>query len=164
MAESTDTSERGLERLICTALAGHPCEPPKEGRVAEARPGYGGGGWSCGSAHDYDREFCVDRVQLAAFLQATQPDAAAALALHEDGPVRRKFLARLQGEISKRSTIDVLRHGVRHGAHGVELLYGTPSAGNPQAQERVWPRYHQLDVVRRLLADAAAHGVWAGAT
>ena len=24
---------------------------------------------------------------------------------------------------------------------------------------QVWPRYHQLDVVRRLLADAAAHGV-----
>ena len=27
----TDTSERGLERLICTALAGHPCEPPATG-------------------------------------------------------------------------------------------------------------------------------------
>ena len=24
---------------------------------------------------------------------------------------------------------------------------------------RIWPHYHQLDVVRRLLADAAAHGV-----
>ncbi len=23
---TTDTSERGLERLICTALSGHPCE------------------------------------------------------------------------------------------------------------------------------------------
>ena len=28
---TTDTSERGLERLICTALAGHPCEPPADG-------------------------------------------------------------------------------------------------------------------------------------
>ena len=28
---TTDTSERGLERLICTALAGHPCEPPAAG-------------------------------------------------------------------------------------------------------------------------------------
>ncbi len=27
----------------------------------------------------------------------------------------RKFLARLQGEISKRGTIDVLRHGISHG-------------------------------------------------
>ena len=49
--------------------------------------------------------------------------------LGEDGPTRRKFLARLQGEITKRGTIDV----VRHGAHDLDLLYGTPSAGNPQA-------------------------------
>ena len=28
---TTDTSERGLERLICTALVGHPCEPPHGG-------------------------------------------------------------------------------------------------------------------------------------
>ena len=26
---TTDTSEKGLERLICTVLAGHPCDPPK---------------------------------------------------------------------------------------------------------------------------------------
>ncbi len=38
-------------------------------------------------------------------------DAAESLALDEDGPTRRKFLARLQGEITKRGTIDVLRHG-----------------------------------------------------
>lgn len=25
---ATDTSERGLEHLICTVLAGHPSEPP----------------------------------------------------------------------------------------------------------------------------------------
>ena len=43
---------------------------PDDGAV---HPGYGGVGWSCGSPHDYDREFCVDRVQLAAFLQNTQP-------------------------------------------------------------------------------------------
>ena len=108
---TTDTSERGLERLICTALAGHACDPPKEGRMAEAPAGYGGVGWTGGSPDDYDREFCVDLVQLAAFLNATQPEAAESLALHENGPTRRKFLARLQGEISKRGTIDVLRHG-----------------------------------------------------
>ena len=53
MADAADTSERGLERLICTALAGHPCDPPNEGKVAEARPGYGGVGWSGGNPHDY---------------------------------------------------------------------------------------------------------------
>ena len=39
---TSDTSERGLERLICTALAGHPCDPPAECTVAEPSSGYGG--------------------------------------------------------------------------------------------------------------------------
>ena len=146
--KASDTSERGLERLICTALAGHPCDPPKEGKVAEARPAYGGVGWSGGNPHDYDREFCVDRVKLAAFLHDTQPEAAESLALDEDGPTRRKFLARLQGEISKRGTIDVLRHGVKRGAHDIELFYGTPSPGNVQAQEGF--ERNRFTVVRQL--------------
>ena len=148
MAERTDTSERGLERLICTALAGHPCDPPKQDRAAEARPTYGGVGWTGGYPHDYDREFCVDRAQLAAFLHATQPDTAEVLTLDDDGPTQRKFLARLQSEITKRGTIDVLRHGLKHGAHNLDIFYGTPSAGNPQAQERF--EQNRFTVVRQL--------------
>ena len=145
---TTDTSERGLERLICTALAGYPCDPPKEARPAEAPTGYGGAGWSGGNTYDYDREFCVDLVQLAAFLDVTQPDVAQSLALYDDGPTRRKFLARLQGEITKRGTIEVLRHGVSHGAHDLDLFYGTPSVGNPQAQQRF--AQNRFTVVRQL--------------
>ena len=133
---TTDTSERGLERLICSALTGHPCDPSVAGTVAEPAAAYGGMGWICGNPHDYDREYCVDLVQLSAFLRATQTEAAESLGLSEDGPVRRKFLARLQGEISKRGTIDVLRHGIKHGAHELDLFYGTPSAGNEKAEER----------------------------
>ena len=132
----TDTTERGLERLICTALAGHPCDPPQANTVAEPPASYGGVGWRGGSYLDYDREWCVDLVQLAAFLRDTQPEAAEALALGEDGPTRRKFLARLQGEIAKRGTIEVLRHGIRHGAHDLDLFYGTPSPGNERARDR----------------------------
>ena len=131
---TTDTSEKGLERLICTALAGHPCDPPPAGALIEPRAAYGGVGWSPGNHRDYDREYCVDLAQLAAFLHDTQPETAEALALDEDGPTRRKFLARLQGEISKRGTIEVLRHGIRHGAHDLNLFYGTPSPGNEQAE------------------------------
>ena len=144
----TDTSERGLERLICTALTGDPCDPGRNGAAGVAHPGYGGVGWSCGSPHDYDREFCVDRVQLAAFLHTTQPEAAEALALDSDGPTQRKFLARLQGEVSKRGTIEVLRHGVRHDAHDLVLFYGTPSAANPQARERF--EQNRFTAVRQL--------------
>ena len=145
---TTDTSERGLERLICTALAGHPCEPPTAGTVAKLPAGYGGVGWSGGNFHDYDREYCIDLVQLSAFLRATQPQATESLRLSEDGPTRRKFLARLQGEISKRGTIDVLRHGIKHGAHDLALFYGTPSAGNQKAQERF--EQNRFTVTRQL--------------
>ncbi len=134
---TTDTTERGLERIICTALAGHPCEPaPKGEEHGEPEARSGGVGWTAGDPRDYDRSYCVDLRQLAEFLRATQPEAAAALALDEDGPARRKFLARLQGEVTKRGTIDVLRNGLKHGPHELELLYGTPSPGNELAGQR----------------------------
>ena len=145
---ATDTSEQGLERLICTALAGHPCDPPVAATSSEPPAGYGGVGWSGGAWLDYDREYCVDLAQLTAFLRATQPEAAEALALHEDGPTRRKFLARLQGEVSKRGTIDVLRRGVGHGAHSLALFYGTPSPGNERARERF--EQNRFTVTRQL--------------
>ena len=130
---TSDTSERGLERLICTALTGQPCDPAPEGAVRERPPAYGAG-WICSDPRDYDREYCLDLAQLDAFLQATQLDAAESLDLGQDSPTRRQFLARLQGEISKRGTIDVLRKGVHHGPHHVDLLYGTPSPGNERAK------------------------------
>ena len=144
----TDTTERGLERLICTALTGHPCDPPAVDSVHDTRTGYGGGGWSAGSWLEYDREYCVDLVQLTTFLEDTQPDAAESAGLSEDGPIRRRFLARLQGEISKRGSIDVLRHGVSHGAHDFKLFYASPSEGNETARERF--EVNRFTVTRQL--------------
>ena len=131
---TTDTSERGLESLIVAAMAGDPVRAPVTGGIGELSALYGGTGWRLGDWRDYDREYCVDLAQLTAFLQETQPSAAEALDLDTDGPTRRKFLARLQGEISKRGTIDVLRHGVKHGPHHIDLFFGTPSLGNAKAQ------------------------------
>src|SRR2546425_2391659 len=134
---TTDTSERGLERLICTALTGSPCDPGAVvANTVQERPAPQSAGWIGGTPEDYDREYCVDLVQLSAFLRETQPKVVDALDLSQDGPTRRKFLARLQGEISKRGTIDVLRHGVKHGPHHLDLFYGTPSPGNVKAIER----------------------------
>ena len=133
---TTDTSERGLERLICTALTGAPCDPGVPANRVQERPASYAAGWICSAADDYDREYCVDLAQLAAFLGATRPQMCEALDLGTDGPTRRKFLARLQGEISKRGTIDVLRHGLEHGPHHIDLFYGTPSPGNAKAAER----------------------------
>ena len=133
---TTDTSERGLERLICTALTGSPCDPGAvaAGSVRE-RPAAYAAGWIGGDPADYDREYCVDLAQLTTFLRETQPHSAESLALDEDGPTRRKFLSRLQGEITRRGTIDLLRHGIKHGPHHFDLFYGTPSPGNVKAYD-----------------------------
>jgi len=133
----TDTSERGLERMICTALTGSPCDPmagPAE-EVAEQQATYGGAGWICGAAEDYDRDHAVDLAKLLSFLHATQPKVYEQLGLASDGPPRLKFLARLQGEIAKRGVVNVLRQGIKHGPASVELFYGTPSPGNVKAAE-----------------------------
>lgn len=122
---TTDTTEKGLESLIVSAMTG----PPRDSAD-------GGAGWVCGDAKDYNREYAVDIFQLSAFLKATQPEQAGRLDLDNDSPVRHKFLARLQGEITKRGTIDVLREGIKHGPIHSDLFYGTPSPGNPLAIER----------------------------
>ncbi len=144
---TTDTTERGLERLICTALTGQPCDPTQTGALRE-RPSAYSVGWTCGDPHDYDREHCVDLAQLAAFLHTTQPGSAESLDLDNDSPTRRKFLARLQGAVSRRGTIDALRKGVNHGPHQIDLFYGTPSAGNEKSKTRY--RQNRFTITRQL--------------
>lgn len=138
-----DITEGGLERLICEALTGEGCEPSGAGStggegvadtVASDAIASAGLGWICGSPSDYDKEFCLDLEQLASFLQATQPKTTAALpSLSADSPARRELLARIGSEIDKRGTVDVLRNGISHRQHNIELYFPTPSAGNPKA-------------------------------
>lgn len=131
---TTDTSEKGLESLIVAALTGVPIEAvPQAGEVREPTAPYGGAGYVLGDPADYDCDRAVDLVKLLAFLQATQPKVVEQFELHAEGPKRRQFLARLQGEIAKRGVVDVLRHGIKHGPAHVDLFYGTPSPGNEQA-------------------------------
>jgi type I restriction enzyme R subunit len=115
---TTDTSELGLEALIVRDMTSK------------------AGGWIAGNPPDYNREYCVDLKQLSTFLRTTQPEVSEGLDLDEDTPTRRKFLSRLQGEITKRGTIDVLRHGLRHGPHDLTLFFGTPSPGNSKAEQQ----------------------------
>ncbi|MDD5198211.1 MAG: type I restriction endonuclease subunit R [Terrimicrobiaceae bacterium] len=137
----TDTTEKGLETLIMAHMTGTSgLFSGAPGIVAETAPLTGGNGWFAGHAAAYDREFAVDVEQLFAFLQATQPEATAKLGIGDykdkKNITRQKFLARLQGEISRRGTIDVLRHGIKHGALSFDLFYGTPSPENKKAVER----------------------------
>jgi type I restriction enzyme R subunit len=134
---TTDTTERGLELLIVRAMTGRTeiVDPPPL-LTDTPVPVAGGTGWLLGDPTHYDREYAVDLVQLRAFLRLTQLKGFDALALDVDGPTRRAFLARLQGEISKRGVVDVLRLGVKHGPLHIDLFYGTPSVGNVAATER----------------------------
>jgi type I restriction enzyme R subunit len=124
----TDTSEKGLESLIVAGMTAT--------------------GWLPGDPGNYEREYAVDLEHLRVFLLATQRRVAETLELDQDGPTRRKFLTRLQGEVEKRGVIDVLRDGVKHGAHDVDLFYGTPSPGNATATERY--EQNRFSVTRQL--------------
>ncbi|PTX96182.1 DEAD/DEAH box helicase [Spartobacteria bacterium LR76] len=137
----TDTTEKGLETLIMTHMTGASgLSSGLSGLVAEDAPLSGGAGWFAGRAGAYDREYAVDVDQLFAFLSATQPEETAKLGIGDykdrKNMARQKFLARLQGEIARRGTIDVLRHGIKHGALSFDLFYGTPSPENVKAVER----------------------------
>jgi type I restriction enzyme, R subunit len=131
----TDTSEKGLESLIVADMIGQRTSATPDDRAAHEAPA-SFGSWLPGDPADYNREYAVDLVQLQAFLLATQKAAAETLGLDHDSPTRQKFLARLQGEITKRGTIDMLRHGLKHGPLALDLFYGTPTPGNVKAAQR----------------------------
>ncbi|WP_333839564.1 type I restriction endonuclease subunit R [Pelomicrobium sp.] len=111
----TDTSEKGLEALIVREL------------VAS--------GYVQGHAADYNRDLALDVTQLLTFLRATQPKVVETLNLDAEGIQRTQFLHRLQGEISKRGVVDVLRKGVSHGPVHVDLYKMLPTPGNAAAAE-----------------------------
>jgi len=132
----TDTSEQGMEALITRAMTGRTylLEPPHQPTPGSA-PVSGGTGWLLGDPRHYDRNFCLDLVQLQGFLEATQPAVAEAVQISVDGPTRRQFLNRLEKQIGQRGVVEVLRKGIRHGPHEIQLFYATPSPGNSRAAE-----------------------------
>ncbi|MFF3572185.1 type I restriction endonuclease subunit R [Nocardia jiangxiensis] len=89
--------------------------------------------WIEGAPTDYNASYALDLTYLVAFIAATQPTLVEPLSLAADTPIRHKFLARLQGEITKRGVVHLLRNGVQHGPHHVDLYYPTPTTGNTKA-------------------------------
>ncbi len=131
-----DTSEKGLEALIVRDMTGLRSTTSVGGVADNPEPFVGLHQWVLGDPKDYERGWTVDLAQLTWFVEATQPKVAEALNLRTDSPARNQFLARLQGEVSKRGVIDVLRNGIRHGPHDVSLYFATPTPGNVQAETR----------------------------
>lgn len=134
---TTDTSEKGLENLIMRYMTGTDGLSSETDEQVSEFPPAGGSGWIAGYGASYDRAHAIDSSQLFTFLEATQPEEYEKLGIsnYKDTKdiARLKFFARLSSEIAKRGVIDVLRHGIRHGALSFDLFYGTPSPGNEKA-------------------------------
>lgn len=134
--KTTDTSEKGLESLIVRYLTGRaPAQETPDNAVQTGAPHYALGGYALGHAADYNRDLAMDVPKLLAFLQATQPKPFEALGLGEEGTKRTQFMHRLQGEISKRGVVDVLRKGVSHGPAHVDLYKVLPTLADPVSAE-----------------------------
>ena len=143
----TDTSEKGLESLIVNTMT---CQRPTDtssGIVSDTSGSYSQC-WIQGNSTEYDQDYAIDMAQITVFLKATQPELVETFDLENSSPTRHKFLSRLQGEITRRGTIDVLRKGADHGPHHIDLFYGTPSLGNLKAAERY--AQNRFSVTRQL--------------
>ena len=147
----TDNTERGLEERVVRLLTegiGARSETAAEDNTIREHPAAYAASWLAGDPISYDRANCADLRQLSAFLNATQPEVASALSLNDDNPTRRQFLARLKGEVRNRGVIDVLRRGINHRQHHVDLFYGTPTPGNTVAEQRY--TQNRFSVTRQL--------------
>lgn len=91
------------------------------------------GGWIEGKRGDFNASYALDIGELTVFVAVTQPNLIEPLDLKSDSPARHKFLSRLQGEITKRGVVHLLRNGVDHLGHHVDLYYPTPTDGNAKA-------------------------------
>lgn len=110
----TNTKEEGLETLIISHLV----------QV---------NGYEEGSNTDYNRDYAVDADRLFRFLNETQPEKVGKLGL-DVAANKIKFLNRLQGEITKKGVIEVLRNGFKIYPVTLDMFYITPSEQNPTAK------------------------------
>ncbi|MFP3472772.1 hypothetical protein R0J90_22215, partial [Micrococcus sp. SIMBA_144] len=79
-----------------------------------------------GAPADYVASHALDLGQFTEFISATQPDLVEPLGLASDTPTRHKVLARLQGEITRRGVVHILRNGIDHLGLHVDLYYPAP--------------------------------------
>lgn len=106
---STDTSEQGLEALITHYLVNY-------------------NQYILGNSLDYDKAYCLDKVQLLAFLEATQADTLTKIPHHD------KLLQRISDQIREKGIVELLRKGIKYQEHRLNLYYPQPPHTlNPQA-------------------------------
>ena len=132
----TNTKESGFEALIVNWLVEH-------------------NGYEEGSNTDYNKEYAIDETRLFRFLQDTQPEQLEKLGIRKSHQKYAQFLNRLQGEISKRGIVDVLRNGIKVYPADLIMFYLTPSEGNAKAKELFQKNIFSVTRQLRYSQDAA---------
>lgn len=97
----------------------------------------------------YDEKLCLDPDCLLDFLQATQPKLWEKLSRQHDGDPRDKFLERVRQQIKKKSTVRVLREGVKDRGCRFRFAYFRPSSGLNEELRKLY-RANQFSVIRQL--------------
>lgn len=100
---ATDMSEKGFQKFIAKYLI-------QTNGYRETKPG------------DYNKEFCVNTVQLLEFIEATQGDAYELIKKRGE----REFLVRLDRKIKEKGIVEVLRKGVKHLDKTIHVFYTQP--------------------------------------
>lgn len=125
----TNTNENGFEALIVNWLVSQ-------------------NAYEQGTNEDYNKEYAIDETRLFRFLQNTQPEQMERIGVRKSHQKYTQFLNRLQGEISKRGIVDVLRNGVKVYPSDLIMFYLTPSDGNETAKKMF--RQNIFSVTRQL--------------
>jgi type I restriction enzyme, R subunit len=113
---STNTRESGLETLIVEYLVNQ-------------------NGYEQGQNSDYNKDYAIDETRLFRFLKDTQSEKLDMLGVYKSETNKIKLLNRLQGEITKKGIIEVLRNGIKVYPVTLDLFYFTPSEENEKAKE-----------------------------
>lgn len=109
--EFTNIKEKGFEDLIVKWLVEH-------------------NGYEQGCNADYNCEYAIDETRLFRFLNNTQANDMEKLGVEKSEIKKKQFLNRLQGEVTKRGIIDVLRNGVKIYPANLIMFYLTPTQKN----------------------------------
>ncbi len=112
----TNTKESGFETLIINHLVST-------------------NHFDLGQNADYNKDYALDETRLLRFIESTQPHAIAELGLKKGSQKYEQFLSRLQGELTKRGVVDVLRNGIKVYPTNLILFYMTPSEKNDSAKK-----------------------------
>lgn len=105
MYKTTDTSERGFQKLILAKLV------QKQGYVET-------------KSDDFYREFCINKNQLLEFIKQSQPETYDFILKRGE----RVFFSRLDSKIKTEGIVEVLRKGVKHLDKTIYLFFPEPNS------------------------------------